>query len=257
MTASVPPPPAAVPVPDLGDYRRALAVVEAAARAKHLQELRETTLDAIAEAFGCRDLTFFVGTSLEDAFQDREPVVAGKAARMVDAYRGRYWRHDVFARASVMPIYRRRSAVRLCELPAPEGPEDERYVREFLTEHGIVDELAIKLDAGPGGCALIGLLSDRAGRFGAHDVAAAQLLSGPIAGVLRFHLQAARRCAPRQELSRREAEVAGLVADGYSNREIAEQLFISQDTVKKHLSKALAAYGCNSRTQLAIAWRAA
>lgn len=231
-------------------------MIEAVARAKHLQDLRETTLEAIAEAFGCRDLTFFVGPTLEGAFQDREPVVAGRAARMVDAYRARYWRNDLFARASVAPLYRRRSAVRLCELPAAEGPEEERYVREFLTAHGIVDQLAIKLDAGAGGFALIGLLADRPGRFGAHDVAAAQLLSGPLGGVLRFHLQAARRGTPRHALSKREEEVAGLVAAGYSNREVAETLFISQDTVKKHLSKALAAYGCTSRTQLAIAWNA-
>lgn len=36
------------------------------------------------------------------------------------------------------------------------------------------------------------------------------------------------------EISKRELEVLGLLADGYSNREIAEKLFVSLSTVKTH-----------------------
>lgn len=257
MTVSGTRPPAATLVPDRDDYRRAYEVVEAATHATHLRGLREATLDAIARSFGCRDLTFFVGETLEEAFQDPDPIVAGRATTMVDSYLGRYWRHDPFGRASVLPLYRRRTALRLCELPAPTGPQEARYVREFLTRHGIRDQLAIRLDAGAGGYALIGLLADRPGRFDVHDVLAAQLLSGPLSGVLRIHLSAARHEQPRGALSKREAEVAGLVAAGYSNRAIADALFITPDTVKKHVTKVLAAYGCRTRTQLAIAWHAA
>jgi DNA-binding CsgD family transcriptional regulator len=56
-------------------------------------------------------------------------------------------------------------------------------------------------------------------------------------------------------LSPREREVAELVADGLSNREIARALCVGEPTVKKHLTRVLAATGCATRTQLAIAWR--
>lgn len=52
-------------------------------------------------------------------------------------------------------------------------------------------------------------------------------------------------------LSPREREVAGLVATGRTNREIAAELYLSVKTVEKHLSAALRKLGLRSRTALA------
>lgn len=58
-----------------------------------------------------------------------------------------------------------------------------------------------------------------------------------------------------EKLSRREREVAGLVAEGLSNREIGERLFISERTVESHVASILNRLGFHSRTQVA-AWAA-
>jgi NarL family two-component system response regulator LiaR len=62
--------------------------------------------------------------------------------------------------------------------------------------------------------------------------------------------------APLANLSEREFEVLRLIAAGYSNSEIAEQLVISGNTVKSHVSNILNKLHLADRTQAAIfAWR--
>ena len=53
-------------------------------------------------------------------------------------------------------------------------------------------------------------------------------------------------------ISPREAEITGLVLRGLSNKEIGAELFISLDTVKKHLSSIYQKTGVKSRLQLSL-----
>ena len=54
-------------------------------------------------------------------------------------------------------------------------------------------------------------------------------------------------------LTRREREIAALVATGLTNREIAGQLYLSVRTVEVHVDHILSKLGFRTRTQLA-AW---
>jgi len=47
----------------------------------------------------------------------------------------------------------------------------------------------------------------------------------------------------------RELEILGLIAAGLSNREIAERLFVSENTVKTHSSRVFDKLGAKRRTQ--------
>jgi NarL family two-component system response regulator LiaR len=47
----------------------------------------------------------------------------------------------------------------------------------------------------------------------------------------------------------RELEILGLIADGLSNREIAEKLCVSENTVKTHSSRVFGKLGAKRRTQ--------
>jgi DNA-binding CsgD family transcriptional regulator len=50
-------------------------------------------------------------------------------------------------------------------------------------------------------------------------------------------------------ITRREMEILALVAQGMSNREIAGRLFVSENTVKTHCSRAFDKLGARRRTQ--------
>jgi LuxR family maltose regulon positive regulatory protein len=87
-----------------------------------------------------------------------------------------------------------------------------------------------------------GALLDYAGR-----------LLGAIAAERRAGGKAASPTARTAELveplTEREREVLLLLAEGKSNREIADQLVVSLDTVKKHLTHVFGKLGAASRTQ--------
>jgi two-component system nitrate/nitrite response regulator NarL len=56
----------------------------------------------------------------------------------------------------------------------------------------------------------------------------------------------------RAHLSQRELEIIVLVAHGYKNKEIAEQLFITEQTVKNHLRNVFDKLGVSDRLELAL-----
>ncbi|MFD2705638.1 response regulator transcription factor [Salibacterium lacus] len=57
---------------------------------------------------------------------------------------------------------------------------------------------------------------------------------------------------PLHILTRRECEVLQLMTDGYSNRMIGETLYISEKTVKNHVSNILQKMNVNDRTQAVV-----
>jgi DNA-binding NarL/FixJ family response regulator len=54
------------------------------------------------------------------------------------------------------------------------------------------------------------------------------------------------------DLTERETEIVGWVATGRSNQEIAEELVVSPDTVRTHVSRAMVKLGARDRAQLVV-----
>jgi DNA-binding CsgD family transcriptional regulator len=83
------------------------------------------------------------------------------------------------------------------------------------------------------------------------------LLTGiPVVGVSKLKGEGARMLRDiliQKGLSNREAEVAELVSKGLSNKEVANQLFVTEKTVKFHLTNIYKKMNVKSRAQL-IVW---
>ena len=63
---------------------------------------------------------------------------------------------------------------------------------------------------------------------------------------------AAGKSRERSPLSTREREIVALVAQGYKNKEMAEKMFISEQTVKNHLHNIFDKLGVSDRLELAL-----
>jgi NarL family two-component system response regulator LiaR len=74
-----------------------------------------------------------------------------------------------------------------------------------------------------------------------------------IARKLMLELQRSSDLPPTEDpLTEREAEVLGLVAQGLTNQEIADRLYVSERTVRTHVSNILSKLHLANRTQAAL-----
>lgn len=67
--------------------------------------------------------------------------------------------------------------------------------------------------------------------------------------LLRHHRERRRARAEQRDLTRRELEVLGLMAEGLSARDIAERLVISVNTARHHVQQAIAKLGAHSKLE--------
>jgi DNA-binding NarL/FixJ family response regulator len=77
------------------------------------------------------------------------------------------------------------------------------------------------------------------------------LYPGAVSSLVKDHLRRARAGEePRDPLTPRETEVIKLVAESYTNRQIAESLVISEKTVDRHRANILEKLGMRDRVEL-------
>ena len=67
-----------------------------------------------------------------------------------------------------------------------------------------------------------------------------------------IHAPNGKATRERAQLSQREREIIILIAQGYKNKEIAEKMFITEQTVKNHLHNVFDKLGVSDRLELAL-----
>lgn len=81
---------------------------------------------------------------------------------------------------------------------------------------------------------------------------AAELGMRPIAAKVESQRAGLAANGGTARLTRREREVAALVAEGLTNRDIAQRLFIAEKTAENHVQHILTKLGLSSRSQIAV-----
>ncbi|WP_374720831.1 response regulator [Peribacillus tepidiphilus] len=78
------------------------------------------------------------------------------------------------------------------------------------------------------------------------------VLEPEVTGKMMKKMRQPQNSQPHDELTNREMEILLLMAEGKSNQEIADELFIALKTVKVHVSNILSKLGVQDRTQAVI-----
>lgn len=128
----------------------------------------------------------------------------------------------------------------------------------MLTTFDLDEHVYDALSAGASGFLLKDVTAERL--FDAvRVVAAGEALLAPtvtrrlIGEFARLRPRPSQDSAGLEDLTQRETDVLRLLAEGLSNPEIAARLFVSEETVKTHVSRVLRKLGLRDRTQAVIA----
>jgi len=78
------------------------------------------------------------------------------------------------------------------------------------------------------------------------------VLEPKVTGKMMSKMRQKQEYKPHEELTEREREILLLIAEGKSNQEIADELFIALKTVKTHVSNILNKLDVSDRTQAVI-----
>ena len=125
----------------------------------------------------------------------------------------------------------------------------------MLTMHADRDVLRAALDAGASGYLVKDCSIDEIAetiRQAADDVHARSHPRWPPRCSTRSAASTSRAGEPDAVVTQREVEVLQLIADGCSTAEVAEQLYISQKTVKNHLASIYQKLDARDRTQAVL-----
>ena len=148
-------------------------------------------------------------------------------------------------------------------MPGIDGIEATRLLHEQLPEIGVIALTTYADDESVLGALRAGARGYLTKDASSEDIRAAIMCvasgSATLDPAVQHHVVAALASGPAQtepaaaalpdELTPREAEVLVLIAEGLSNVEIAERLFVSQTTVKSHINHLFAKAGLRDRAQ--------
>jgi DNA-binding NarL/FixJ family response regulator len=160
-------------------------------------------------------------------------------------------------------------------MPRMDGIEATRYLRERLPSVRVIALTTFADDESVLGALRAGARGYLTKDAGAEEIRAAILAvaagDATLDPAVQHHVVAALAASGSREddgapgadapelpdgLTPREAEVLGLIAEGLSNAEIAQRLFVSSTTVKSHINHLFAKAGLRDRAQaVAYAFR--
>jgi len=143
-------------------------------------------------------------------------------------------------------------ALKIYDFVTPRALRQTQFYTDFIRPYATPFMMTFGLPA-PTGQTRTFILTREAGDFGERERTLLDLLQPHLSQIrrateVRRHARQAVAIAPNGSLTTREAEILTWVAEGLPNRAIAETLWISPGTVRRHLDNIYAKLDAHTRT---------
>ena len=238
------------------DSHRLVSVLDEVSAATGDPRFFDQVRDSIGRHFGWADVVVVDIPAALGGFPDRascmEHFHSNRSGSFLAEYVDRWYENNPFKTSGAQQVLSRQGQLTLAEARPHATPADWAFVERYLQPNNVADVLDGFIDADAEGAALLCVYFRDEVDLGHRERATMHRLARYLAPWVRSHFAATRLRREHALLSARERDTAELAARGLSNREIAERLHVTVDTVKKHLTRAMAKTRCTSRTQLAM-----
>ena len=213
-------------------------------------DFRKEILLAFEELFGIHKMNFWL---YDEQHNPLEPVTNNISKDITKDYLNHYVEEDPLLPNKLKDILPKRRVIDLFDLPR-KAYEHTEYFNTFMKKHGIRNNTAIFLvkDKKVLGCVDFSSRDEK--RIQKTEIIGFEILARYLAQRFHEHLELKKSedTFGGISLTPREKEVLQFVQKGLSNKEIADSLFISVNTVKKHVQRLYDKFGVNNRTSLSV-----
>lgn len=210
---------------------------------KSIPNTRSTVLKELENIFGYKHTLLW---SSDQDWNLKNPLNNNVSDKMLTEYLDDIFVQDFLYPSSNKEHFENNSALKLMDVVTLEQYEQSEYYRKFMLKYGFYDEMAVTLKHEGQLIGAIGVASKENGNhFTRHDVLRFNYLSQIISSAL-IHCNE----ETSYPLTSRENEIIELVKKGYTNSHIGEELYISINTVKKHLNNIFQKLGVTNRVEL-------
>lgn len=233
------------------DYQKTLAFMDDMASSSP-SNFRQQALQSFARHFGLQRANFWTNNEHHDLVR---PVMRNIDDRAMERYLSSCYQHDILLPKKVGHRLGSQHVLRIDDVLPPQEYEQSDYFNQFMSRHGYYHQMvAYLIDDGRVLGSIAFVRTQEEHPFQTSDVMCLEILTRFLTRAMIHHEEGHKKnvSVPRQDkdLTVKEREVLSLVQKGYGNEKIAARLFISINTVKKHLQSLYRKFGVTNRTSL-------
>ncbi|GGA20279.1 helix-turn-helix transcriptional regulator [Psychrobacillus lasiicapitis] len=211
---------------------------------------RKNVLNALSNIFGYTESIFWLPNKQGDLI---DPILNNVKDKVISEYLEFFQPLDVLI-PNNLSLRTDNHVVKIGDIMSLSNFAETNFYKEFFLKHQYIDEIGMYIFNKNNIVGVIGLVrKEGENYFSEQDRNRLRLLIKPIESAFNAYeilsLSSPNR-KKEEHLTARERELIQLVKQGFSNKEISEILFISINTVKKHLQNLYQKLNVTNRTEL-------